>query len=230
MQFKDNQGLHVDCIMNSWFSSLPKPPRNIKTPSLAFLALNTVPLVQCLTQNKYSIDSCWTNEYISVTDSWILNFSLEFFNHSFINPFICSKNMYQDCVLEFCMSEKRWIKLSLASSHSEYRKGVKTLYQSVIGTITLRNKTNLKLSGLKWQQFIFTQISEGWLGGVCWFGLAWLGLSPNYGLRTDLLSYLSPYMDQWARQGILLSWQWQKHKETASLRKPWLISWLPVPH
>ena len=94
MRFKDNQSLHTDCIMNSWVSSLPKPPRTIRKPNLAFLALNTVPLVRCLTPNKYSSNSCWANEYISVLDSWILNLSWELFNHSFIHPFICSKDMY----------------------------------------------------------------------------------------------------------------------------------------
>lgn len=94
MRFKDNQSLHVDCIMNSWVSRLPKPPRTIQKPNLAFLALNTVPLVWCLTQNKYSSNSCWANEYISVPDSWILNLSWELSNHSFIHPFICSKDRY----------------------------------------------------------------------------------------------------------------------------------------
>ena len=47
------------------------------------------------------------------------------------------------------------------------------LYQSGIITIMLCDKTTLKLNGLKWQSFIFTQTSEGWLGESV--DLDWLG-------------------------------------------------------
>lgn len=150
MWFKDNQSLHVDCIMNPRFSSFPKPPRSIQESSLVCLALNIVFLTQRLMQNKYSVNSCWTNEYISLLNSWISLYS-SLIIHLFIHSFV------QQIHIRIVPWNFAWVKkdesdrLHLTSRYSECRIRVKTLYQSVITTIMLCNKTTLKLIGLKGQ-------------------------------------------------------------------------------
>lgn len=164
MWFKDNQSFYVDCIMNPLSSSFPKPPRSIQKPSPVCLALNTVVfffffLTPCLMQSKYSVNSCWTNEYISLLNSWISLYS-SLIIHLFIHPFV------QQTHIRVVPWNFAWVKqddsdcLYPASRYSEYKKGAKTLYQSVITTTMLCNNTTLKLNVLKWQSLILTETPE----------------------------------------------------------------------